>query len=389
MVGDVFAIGSLELSTTPRVLEGAWFQRSVRDHVNGTVTVYDISGPHGLQAEIHYVQLENDERWVMMGETYSGPKWVWRQTHGRLRMSVSFKGDTPMFDLALPTPGGRNKDVYTMSCASVEDLEGVLPGYEQLLQTHGVTKIGQRMDLYGDTSSRKKFISANIESTDGLAPLIGFCITRLLSLIQTYEMLHAAGEVEEEFTHMVGDDNLKPRGGVVDELAQTIAGGESAYVEFKPAIWYDYGRAKSDPNYKVQKESHVSDNIVRTVAGFLNAEGGTLFIGVSDDGDAYGLEADRKLTGRKDWDGLENELNQLISTSVSNEISATKVKISLPTFQGQTIARVEVFKSNSPVFMKTRRHQNKFYVRIGNATNTMSVESAFNYISQHNWHSKK
>ena len=113
MAGEAFTIGSLELSTAPRVLEGAWFQRSVRDHVDGTATVYNVSGPHGLQAEIHYVQLENGERWVVMGETYSGPKWVWGQTNGRLRMSVSFKGSTPMFDLALPTPGKRNKEPQT------------------------------------------------------------------------------------------------------------------------------------------------------------------------------------------------------------------------------------------------------------------------------------
>ena len=110
-----------------------------------------------------------------------------------------------------------------------------------------------------------------------------------------------------------------------------------------------------------------------------------MIIGVSDDGNAYGLESDLKLTGRKDWDGLENELHQLISNSVSKEVAASKVKIEFPSFQGKRIAKVIVEKSNSPVFMKTNRHQNKFYVRIGNATNTMSVESAFNYISQHDW----
>jgi hypothetical protein len=84
-------------------------------------------------------------------------------------------------------------------------------------------------------------------------------------------------------------------------------------------------------------------------------------------------------------DGLENELTRLLSDAISNEVVATKVKINFPNFKGKTIVRIEVYRAGAPVFMKTNRHRNKFYVRIGNATNTMSVESAYNYISQHEW----
>jgi hypothetical protein len=300
-------------------------------------------------------------------------------------MTITEKNGVPMFDLPLPSPGKRDKNIFTMSLASYEDLESIFPNFENFLKTVGVIAVGQRADLFGDTSSRKRYIGAMIESTDCLAPIVGFCISRLLPLMQTYEKLFASGEIEEEFTHMVGEDNLRLGEEKVDELAQIIGKGESAYVEFKPAIWYDHSQAMNNPNYKIKKEEQVFDNIIRTVAGFLNAEGGTLFVGVSDDGNAYGIESDRKLTGRKDWDGLENELNQMISSAVSKEIAATKVKISLPTFQGETIARLNVTKANGAVFMKNSRHKSKFYVRIGNATNTLSIESAYNYISEHDW----
>ena len=268
-----------------------------------------------------------------------------------------------------------------MSCASEQEIEVILSDFKNFISEYGVVQFGQRADLFNDTSSRKKFISATIEEPTCLAPVVAFSITRLLAITKIYERLKQTGNAE--FTHMV--DEYSKSANKEDTLDQIIAKGETAYVEFKPAIWYDYDRAMYDPNYKMKKEENVSDNIVRTVAGFLNADGGTLFIGVSDDGDAYGLEGDIKLTGRKDLDGLENELNQLISSSVSKEVSAAKIRISLPKFQSQTIAKVDVAKANSPVFMQTSRLQNKFYVRIGNATNTMSVESAFNYISQHDW----
>ena len=164
-----------------------------------------------------------------------------------------------------------------------------------------------------------------------------------------------------------------------------VGKGESAYVEFKPAIWYDHSRAMNDPNYNIKKEEKVSDNVIRTIVGFLNAEGGTLFVGVSDDGNAYGLEPDLNLTRRKDIDGLENELNQLIIHSIPKEIAAIKVKISFPTFQDKIIAKLVMTKSNKAVFMKDSRHLDRFYVRIGNATNSLSVESAMNYISEHDW----
>lgn len=385
MADERIVINELSLSRTSEVLDGAWFQRSVRDHVNGTATVFNITGPHQLEAEIHYIQLENNERWVMLGERYSGPKWIWKQTKERLKMTITEKDGVPMFDLPLPSPGKRDKDIFTMSLAPYEDLESILPNFENVLKTVGVTAVGQRSDLFGDTSSRKRYIGAMIENTDCLAPIIGFCISRLLPLIQTYEKLFASGEIQEEFTHMLGDAKLQLGEEKVDELTETIAKGESAYVEFKPAIWYNHDRALHEPNYNVKKEEKVSDNIIRTIVGFLNAEGGTLFIGVSDDGNAYGLEPDLNLTRRKDLDGLENELNQLIIHSIPKEIAAIKVKISFPTFQDKIIAKLVMTKSNKAVFMKDSRHLDRFYVRIGNATNSLSVESAMNYISEHDW----
>jgi hypothetical protein len=219
----------------------------------------------------------------------------------------------------------------------------------------------------------------------GKAPVIAFAITRVLALLKEYEQLLDAGTVEEETVSHLNETNPLRRSGGGGNLEAMIAGGESSHVEFKPAIWYNHSRAINEQNYTPSKDKSVSDNIVRTVAGFLNSEGGTLFIGVSDDGEAYGLEPDIALTAREDLDGMENELTQLLSTAISNEVVATKVKVSLPTFQGKVIGRVEVKPASAPVFMRTSRHQNKFYVRIGNATNTMSVESAFNYISQHDW----
>jgi len=385
----ILELGSLKIDTSCEVFTGAWFQRSVRDHVDGTATVFRVSGPHELKVEIHYIQLENGERWVTTGESYSGPKWIWKQTKDRLRMSISFKNAVPMFDLSLPTPGNRDKEVYTMSSASSESLEALFPQFFGLLNEHGVVETGPRSELYGDTSSRKKFLSANIESPDCMAPIIGFCVTRILALVKIYEHLHSKGEVSGEFTHMVSGEHTTAREKAVSELDQLIASGESAHVEFKSTIWFDINQSLKNPNYSPKKEAYIQDNIIKTIAGFLNSEGGSLIIGVSDDGEAYGLKDDIQFTQRKDLDGLELEITQLLMNVFSKEIVATKVRSSFPQFKQKTILRIDVKPSNSPIFAKTSKNQEAFYVRIGNLTQLMSTQSAISYIAQHTWNSEK
>jgi len=70
MGANVIEVGTLRLDSAPNVMKGAWYQRSVRDFIDGTATVYGVTGPHEIEAEVHYIQLDNGERWVMMGESY-------------------------------------------------------------------------------------------------------------------------------------------------------------------------------------------------------------------------------------------------------------------------------------------------------------------------------
>ena len=59
-------------------------------------------------------------------------------------------------------------------------------------------------------------------------------------------------------------------------------------------------------------EKFIERIIVKTVVAFLNAEGGTLIIGVEDDGKVFGLAEDYKLCGTKGRDSFENWLTQTL-----------------------------------------------------------------------------
>ena len=54
-------------------------------------------------------------------------------------------------------------------------------------------------------------------------------------------------------------------------IPSLIANGESEFVEFKSSLRHDYRQIKTDKN--------LEDVILKSIAGFLNAQGGTLIIG--------------------------------------------------------------------------------------------------------------
>lgn len=65
--------------------------------------------------------------------------------------------------------------------------------------------------------------------------------------------------------------------------------GEHERLEFKETLRWD--AAAATPNKKLE------DVVVKTLAGFANRVGGTLLIGVADDGTIRGLERDYNCLG--------------------------------------------------------------------------------------------
>jgi len=94
-------------------------------------------------------------------------------------------------------------------------------------------------------------------------------------------------------------------------LEDLIAAGESATIEYKSTLRWDVQQNRV--NKDLQKV------IAKTVAGLLNSEGGTLLIGVADDGDIYGIEADIRSLGRLDMDGFLQSLVQTLDNYLGRE----------------------------------------------------------------------
>ena len=80
--------------------------------------------------------------------------------------------------------------------------------------------------------------------------------------------------------------------------------------------------------------------IVKAVSGLMNAEGGTLLIGLSDDGEVLGLENDMSTRQAKDLDSYENFLvTRLMDEFGADVVSGGTTMDLFPMVQENHIAR--------------------------------------------------
>ncbi len=154
-------------------------------------------------------------------------------------------------------------------------------------------------------------------------------------------------------------------------IADYIAAGESETVEFKGSLRWDH--RQNQVNKALEK------TIARTVAGFMNLKGGTLVIGVSDEGEIWGLDADiSSLGSRKDKDGWEQALRNVLNTYLSKEVAAL-IDVTFADVDGKHVAVVRADAAVKPVYLMEGKVA-EFYVRSGNTTQQLDVKQSKSYI---------
>lgn len=386
------AQGGFELNLKYSTSTCSIHDRNDRKMVNGSKKIFIVENiEKEFCMEIDYIELDNGKKWIMAGNNFIGPMWLYSQTKERLRTNIISKPEGFVFDITLPKPGKKNKENYTSSKALRDELITLDPEFFAILEEFGAKKIGTREDNLTDTSSRRNYLNVILDNSNCLAPIVSYFLTRIIYLFQVYESLLKQGLVNNELINNVDISSIASRRGKnpEDELESIISSGESHSVEFKPAVWWNQDRSIIDQNYKADtKISLVTDAIVKSVAAFLNSEGGILLIGVSDDTqESYGIKKDIELSHRGDIDGYQLGLNQLLMSSFGNkEIVGLRVKISFPFFQKEQICRIDVGKAYEPIFANTSKNNEEFFIRTGNATLRLSPSSTANYIREHEWY---
>lgn len=159
------------------------------------------------------------------------------------------------------------------------------------------------------------------------------------------------------------------------DLLALISHGESAHAEFKSSFKWDLKESK--PNKALE------DVILKTLAGFMNGDGGSLIIGVADDGDILGLEPDYNILKKKDRDGFEQSVIAAVASKLGTD-ACQYLQLVFHDIEGKDVCRVITTQSHRPIYIKEGNNL-KFYLRTGVSTRELNVQEAVEYISTR-WH---
>jgi hypothetical protein len=169
---------------------------------------------------------------------------------------------------------------------------------------------------------------------------------------------------------------FKKRGSRLSEnrnWLEIIGRGESNSVEFKSSLRYDYRQKAAN---KILEKV-----IVKTISAFLNSDGGTLFIGVDDEGEILGLENDYGSLGKKNSDGFVLTLTNLINVNIGKKCHHF-LEVAINKIDNKEFCTVEIKPSDSPVFLGKGENE-EFFIRASASSQPLGLRETHEYISSH------
>ena len=151
-----------------------------------------------------------------------------------------------------------------------------------------------------------------------------------------------------------------------DEVLGLIRKGEGKFIEFKQTFSRNIVTQK--------KDNGVEKATLKTIVGFLNAQGGTLLVGVSDKGEIIGVEDDVFNSNDSYLLHFRNTINNKIGPEFYPHIDYEIVKV-----LGKLILRVVCKPSRKPCFFDKK----EFFVRTNPATDRLEGQQLLEYIDHH------
>lgn len=120
-------------------------------------------------------------------------------------------------------------------------------------------------------------------------------------------------------------------------------------------------------------------SVMKTIAGFLNSQGGHLVMGVDDNKTIVGLASDYNSLSRKDADGFESHFTHIFNNMLGAEFRQF-VKLSWSQVESKECCIVSVSPSHKPAYLKGDNNGEEFYIRTGNGTTALKLSEANAYI---------
>jgi len=178
------------------------------------------------------------------------------------------------------------------------------------------------------------------------------------------------------------------------EFKKYIDGGETGYTEFKSsALWSKHLNSEQINDSTSNEVRNFGKGaskyiIARSIASFLNTDGGNLIIGIKEN----------KETGNDEIIGITSEFDELPDKSIDgyrrmliddvvrkyfeDDIynNATKyVKMTFPEIEGKTLCWLQIKKADKRVFVKTKKNGDMFFIRTDAETREITGQELVDY----------
>ena len=181
------------------------------------------------------------------------------------------------------------------------------------------------------------------------------------------------------------ETSKQPENSNLGEVYQNPFGHEDNYHEWKSSLVFPAGSTdQTDPDVDKQVLA-----IMRSIAGFQNAEGGLLYIGITDEGKICGIESDYpflsggsdNITYKLNPDGFENKIRNAVNhylgkTSLEN----IKFKFYYQTSSKKVFCIIEASKTGKPIYRDKKdvfkRYGNGYRQLWGDDITNLAIEKA-------------
>ncbi len=148
---------------------------------------------------------------------------------------------------------------------------------------------------------------------------------------------------------------------------------ESKTLEFKSSLRWSLKEGRKD-------DKHVTHAALKTIAAFLNTDGGDLLIGVDDDRKVLGIDHDRLETDDK----FMRHLAQVVRNGLGDR-AGTCIDPETQIVEGKTVCLVSCQRSPEPVYLRWKgleaAEEGDLYVRSGPGTVRLGGKDAKKYVA--------
>lgn len=188
-------------------------------------------------------------------------------------------------------------------------------------------------------------------------------------------------------------NDLKYNNALVEDLMKLIEKGEGYKTEFKAeALWsttYSHQQIKESKSYELREYGQKASKVIiaKSIAAFLNSDGGNLILGIKEKKDnnkfeIVGIEEDLKKVKDGSKDGyrriiIDEIIKSFFPQRIFNRLN-NYIEIEFVEIQSKTVCWIKVRKSDSWVFLKVN-DRDIFVIRVDSENRTLEGEKLVDY----------